>query len=127
MALNATSFVNLIFALDLADELLGVDSHLTLFLPSNKAFMRLSDDVKRRLKDDCFLKKLLRYHFAKGHRTLSSLKDGDKVNTLINESIAIRQNGKVCSCFIKKRLVLCIEKLLFLAKFGRSKIFRKSF
>ena len=92
--------MNLIFALDLTDELLGVDGHLTLFLPSNQAFTRLSDDVKARLKDDCFLKKLLRYHFARGRRMLSSLKDGDTVNTLINESVAVRQNGKVC--FLKK-------------------------
>ena len=95
MALNATSFINLIYALDMADEILQTDGQLTLLLPTNDVFVKLNTDAKDRLKDQCFLRRVIRHHFLKGNQKLKTLKDREVLNTLNNKPVTFFQLGKV--------------------------------
>ena len=91
--LNATSFVDLVYALDMAEEF--EHGPLTLFLPTNEAFTSLTDEDKLRLRDQCFLKKLLKHHLVRGAMKTDVLKDGDILSTLANQKVTISDFGNV--------------------------------
>ena len=93
LELNATSFVDLVYALGMADEF--THGPLTLFLPSNEAFTGLSPKDKLRLRDQCFLRKLLKHHLVRGAKSTDLLKDGDSLITTGSEKITISDFGDV--------------------------------
>lgn len=93
LALNATSFVDLVYALDMAEEF--AYGPFTLFLPTNEAFTNLKPREKQRLRDQCFLKKLLKHHLVRGSKRTEDLNDGDTLVTLANEKLTISQLGNV--------------------------------
>jgi len=93
LELNATSFVDLVYALGMAEEF--THDAFTVFLPTNEAFTSLHPRDKLRLKDQCFLKKLLRHHVARGAKSVGSLRDGDTLYTIGNEKLAISDFGDV--------------------------------
>lgn len=106
LELNATSFVDLVYALGMADEF--TRGPLTLFLPSNEAFTGLSSKDKRRLRDQCFLRKLLKHHLVRGAKSTDVLKDGDTLITTGNEKLTISDFGDVS-------IILIPFVILFLA------------
>ena len=53
--------------------------------------------AKSRLRDQCFLKKLLKHHVVTGAKSVGSLRDGDTLNTIGNEKLAISDFGDVSS------------------------------
>ena len=91
--LNATSFVELVYALGMADEFSR--GPLTLFLPSNKAFATVPSKDRQRLKDKCFLKKVLKHHLVRGAKNTDALKDGDTLSAIGNGKITISDYGDV--------------------------------
>eukprot|EP00794_Sanderia_malayensis_P005383 gene5383-6056_t len=97
LALNATSFVDIVYALDMADEVTNKGAGMTLFLPSNEAFMKLTAEERNSLKNPCTLKKIIRYHMAEGRKYSSQLENNQRINTLINKPVHYSVFNKVKS------------------------------
>ncbi|VDI51993.1 transforming growth factor-beta-induced protein [Mytilus galloprovincialis] len=101
--LGATTFLSLVIKTNLT-AMLNQTGHVTVFIPSNKAFIDLPEEQKENLKDLSYAKEILLYHLVDGrhdkksfrnealYKSKSKMKDGD---TFLKVRVNIYHGGEI--------------------------------
>ncbi|CAC5411849.1 unnamed protein product [Mytilus coruscus] len=74
--LGATTFLSLVTKTNLTAKF-NQTGHVTVFIPSNDAFIDLPDEQKKYLKDLSFAKEILLYHLVAGRHDKKSFRNED--------------------------------------------------
>lgn len=59
-------FVDLLWATGLAEDLIASSDHHTLIIPTDRVFKDLSQELRNKMRDTCYLREILRHHIVKG-------------------------------------------------------------
>ena len=90
-------FVDLLWSTGLAEDLLTSKTPYTLVVPTDESFKNLPTIVKTKLRDTCFLRKVLRHHIVKGEEKLTS-SDANRVIMSVEKTPILYNNIKVIFC-----------------------------
>ena len=68
---GANYFVDLMWATGLAEDLVASADHHTLIIPTDRVIKELSQELKDKMRNTCFLREILRHHIVKGTNRLN--------------------------------------------------------
>jgi len=71
-------FVDLLWASGLANEMLRSGDEYILVVPTDASFKKIPKSMRDKMKDNCFLRKLLSYHISKKVKSLTALQSTSK-------------------------------------------------
>ena len=92
---GGNSFVDLLWATGLADDLTTSLGPVTLIVPSDNVFRNLSPSMKGKIRDICILRKILRHHIVKERISLESKPTNSIILSDENKPIIFHKDG-VC-------------------------------
>ena len=90
---GGNSFVDLLWATGLAEELTTSSGPVTLIVPSDAVFKNLASSTKRKLRDTCVLRKILRHHIVKERISLDNTPTNSILLSDQNKPIIFHKDG----------------------------------